>query len=103
MRSEQSTQFHALAVMLAYLVVRRLQDASKFFDLTAEEGLRQLAQLFSIHLQVDCRTHCHQIPAPRSLSANLLKAPQVTLPKVLSHLEAVEVTRRKPTERRRNL
>ena len=44
-RREKSTRGHVLVVMLAYLMLRRLQQAWKRFDLTAEEGLKQLATL----------------------------------------------------------
>jgi hypothetical protein len=41
-----------LTVMLAYMIVRYLQQAWNEFDLTVEEGLKQLSTLTSIEMKV---------------------------------------------------
>lgn len=99
-RIEKSTRGHALVVMLAYLIIRHLQQAWSKLNITVEEGLKQLATLCSIQVVVKGKTSCHQIPSPREQSAELLKAADVHMPKALPHLGARVVTRRKLTERR---
>ncbi|MGH9904839.1 MAG: IS1634 family transposase [Pyrinomonadaceae bacterium] len=99
-RIEKSTRGHALVVMLAYLIIRHLQQAWSKLNITVEEGLKQLATLCSIQVVVKGETSCHQIPSPREQSAELLKAVDIHLPKALPQLGARVVTRRKLTERR---
>lgn len=99
-RIEKSTRGHALVVMLAYLIIRHLQQAWSKLNITVGEGLKQLATLCSIQVVVKGKTSCHQIPSPREQSAELLKAADVHMPKALPHLGARVVTRRKLTERR---
>jgi transposase len=99
-RIEKSTRGHALVVMLAYRIIRHLQQAWSKLNITVKEGLKQLATLCSIQIVVKGKAACHQIPSPRQQSAELLKAADIHLPKALPHLGAHVVTRRKLTERR---
>ncbi|GBD97335.1 MAG TPA: hypothetical protein ENG83_07690 [Nitrospirae bacterium] len=98
--SEKSTRGHALVVMLAYLIIRNLQQAWADFDLTVEEGLKQLSMLCSMELVIKDEGSCHQIPTPCRTSDELLKAVNVRLPKVLPHLGANVVSRKKLQSRR---
>ncbi|MCL0105951.1 IS1634 family transposase [Thermodesulfovibrionales bacterium] len=98
--SEKSTRGHALVVMLAYLIIRNLQQSWTDFDLTVKEGLKQLTMLCSIELVVKNNGSCHHIPTPCQTSAKLLEAVNVRLPKVLPHLEANVVSRKKLQTRR---
>ena len=71
-RTEKSTRGHVLTVMLAYMIVRHLQQAWEEFDLTVEEGLKQLSTLSSIELKVKDNGSCFKIPRPREQSRKLL-------------------------------
>jgi len=64
-QSEKSTQGHVFVVMLAYMIVRILSGAWKEFDLTVEEGLKQLSTLCSTEIRVKKQGSCLQIPRPR--------------------------------------
>lgn len=99
-RIEKSTRGHALVVMLSYLIIRHLQQAWSQLDITVEEGLKQLTTLCSMQVIVKGKASCHQIPNPRAQSTALLKAADIHIPKVLPHLGARVVTRKKLTDRR---
>jgi transposase len=92
--TQESTQGHALVVMLAYLIVKKLQTAWANLDTTVEEGLRQLSSLSSIEVAVTGAASFHQIPTPREMSAKLLQAASVRMPKYLPNLGAKVVTRK---------
>jgi len=99
-QSEKSTQGHVFVVMLAYMIVRILRGAWKEFDLTVEEGLKQLSTLCSTEIKVKKQGSCLQIPRPREKSRQLLKALDIRMPTVLSHRKVRVVTRKKLPERR---
>ena len=94
-RRESSTRGHALVVMLAYQIVRYLQQAWVNFDLTVEEGLRELSNLCSVEMIVKDQASCHRIPTPRLTSAQLLKSLNIEMPEALPILNAHVVTRKK--------
>jgi len=100
-QKEKSTQGHVLVVMLAYMVIRALRDAWGQFDLTVEEGLKQLSTLCSMQMVVKNGASCLKIPRPREQSRQLLKALDIRMPSVLPHREVRVVTRKKLTERRK--
>jgi hypothetical protein len=100
-RTEKSTRGHVLVVMLAYMIIRKLRQAWVEFDLTVEEGLRQLSTLCSTEIQVKNHGSCLKIPKPREKSRQLLKALAVRMPMVLPHREVQVVTRKKLPERRK--
>jgi transposase len=92
---ESSTRGHALVVMLAYQIVRCLQRAWVDFDLTVEEGLRELSMICSTEVVVKDQASCHRIPTPCLSTAALLKSLNVQLPEALPRLNARVVTRKK--------
>ncbi len=100
---EKSTRGHALVVMLAYLITHALQQAWANFDLTVEEGLKELSMLCSMEMRMKGQGPCHRIPMPRQTSAQLLQAASVRLPHVLPYLGATVVSRKKlPTRRNKH-
>ena len=99
-RNEKSTRGHALVVMMAYMIVRQLQAAWVNFDLTPEEGLKQLASLSYTKIKVKDNASFWTIPRPKEQSRNLLGALGVTMPLVLPHRKIHVDTRRKLPERR---
>jgi hypothetical protein len=100
-RSDKSTRGHVLVVMLAYLIIRKLRAAWAAFDMTVEEGLKQLSTLCSMEIKVKDHGSCLKIPRPREKSRDLLKALDVRMPMVLPHREVRVVTRKKLPEQRR--
>ena len=99
---EKSTRGHALVVMLAYLITHALQQAWANFDLTVEEGLKELSTLCSMEMRMKGQGSCHRIPTPRRTSAKLFQAAAVRLPRVLPYLGATVVSRKKLPSRRKN-
>lgn len=100
-QKETSTRAHALVVMLAYLIAHYLQQAWAAFDVTVEEGLKQLSNLCSMEMVTKDQSSCHRIPTPGKTSAKLLDAANIRLPKVLPHLGAHVVSRKKLQSRRK--
>jgi len=102
-RTEKSTRGHVLTVMLAYMIVRYLQQAWNEFDLTVEEGLKQLSTLTSVEMKVKDQQSVLKIPKPREQSENLLKALNIKMPTVLPHKEISVVTKKKLQKQRNAL
>jgi len=100
-RTEKSTRGHVLTVMLAYMIVRYLQQAWNKMNLTVEEGLRQLSTLTSIEMKIKNQKSVLKIPRPREQSANLLKALGIKMPTALPHKEVSVVTKTKLPKRRK--
>lgn len=100
-RTEKSTRGHVFVVMLAYMVARLLRAAWAPYDMTVEEGLKQLSTLCTMKVEVKNQACFQKIPRPREQSRHLLKALGVTMPTVLPHREVRVVTRKKLTERRK--
>ena len=100
-QTEKSTRGHVLVVMLSYMIVRGLRLGWEKFDLTVEEGLKQLSTLCSMEMKVENQASCLKIPRPREKSRQLLKALHIRMPIVLPHREVRVVTRKKLVERRK--
>jgi transposase len=100
-RKKESTCGHVLVVMLGYMITRKLRHAWIEFDLTVEEGLKQLTTLCSTEVKVKGQASCLKIPRPREKSRDLLKAINVRMPNALPHRDVRVVTRKKLTERRK--
>lgn len=102
-RTEKSTRGHVLVVVLSYMITRALRQAWAEFDLTVEEGLKQLSTLCSIKVIVEKNCSCLKIPKPRNKSQELLKALNIAMPTVLPHREVPVVTRKKLPSQRKSL
>ena len=100
-QNEKSTRGHVIVVMLSYMIVRRLRDGWKEFDLTVQEGLRQLSTLCSMEMKVKNQASCLKIPRPREKSRQLLSALDIKMPIALPHRKVHVVTRKKLPERRK--
>ncbi|MFH1860078.1 MAG: hypothetical protein ABH870_03565 [bacterium] len=81
----RNTRGYVLAVMLAYMIVRALQNKWKELDLTVEEGIKQLTTLCSMKVEVNEQESYWKIPVPREQSRILLKKLDIHLPSVLPH------------------
>lgn len=92
-RTEESTRGHVLVVMLAYMILRELDNAWKNLYLTVGEGLSSLSTLTMLEVSFREGEFFQQIPEPREQSRQLLEAAKVKLPKILPKNQAVVVTR----------
>jgi transposase len=83
-RLESRTRGHAIIVMLAYLMRRRLAAAWRDFDITVAEGLKQLSTLCAMENEVNGQSTAFlTIPAPRDQLARLFKALNIDPPETL--------------------
>lgn len=102
-RTESHTRGHVLVVMLSYMILRQLQEAWMRFDLTAEEGVEQLAMLSATKLTINGKGECLRIPTPNDANQALLDALKLSIPPVLPHKDVNVVTRKKLLSRRKKL
>lgn len=82
-RRADHTRAHVLVVMLAYLIVRDLEEAWSNLNLTVEEGLDHLKTLSAVEVGKKGGACALRIPKPGPLSAQILSALNVKLPRVL--------------------
>jgi transposase len=94
-RTKKNTRGHVLVVMLAYMIIRKLAQAWKKFNLEVEEGIDQLSTLCSMEVIIKGQGSCLKIPRPREKSRQLLKALNIRMPVVLPHRDLPVVTRTK--------
>ena len=103
-RQESRTRGHAFIVMLAYLMRRKLEEAWRDFDITVEEGLKQLATLCAVENEVEKGQGSFlTVPAPRDSLAGLFSALDITPPTTLPHRSASVDTKQKLQIRRKQL
>lgn len=100
-RLEKRTRGHAFVVMLAYRIIKELASCWEPFNMTVEEGIKELTTLCAIVLRVKGQTSCQQIPEPRESIQRLLEATNVRLPKVLPSRGVIVTTKKKLQERRK--
>jgi hypothetical protein len=99
---ETSTRGHALVVMLAYHILRHVQPAWIDLDITPKEAFVELSSLCAVKVIHQNQAIANQIPKPRPLCAQLLKALDIQLPEILPFLNTRVVTRKKLSENRKN-
>jgi transposase len=100
-RTESHTRGHVFVVMLSYLIIAELARCWRDLDVTVNEGIKQLDTLCATQLLVKGEVRCNQIPQPRPLLQQLLKAAQVTLPEVLPSRGVTVTTKKRLTSRRK--
>ena len=93
-RRESSTYGHVFVVMLAYMIVRYLDQKWMSLYLTVEEGLRSLSTLTFQEVAVGNQPPFQQIPEPRQQNKKMLDILGIELPKILPKSEARVVTRK---------
>jgi len=101
-RNAARTRGHALAVMLAYLILRHLRQCWRSIDGTAQEGLDAPATLTSIEVHIAGRAACIQIPSPRDSLRRLFEAASISIPAALPFPPAAVSTKRKLPEKRKS-
>lgn len=97
------TRGHAFVVMLGYRIVQELAKRWCEFDITVQEGIKQLTQLCSVEMLINRKSSCNKIPEPRPLLKKLLAAAKVRLPEALPCSGIRVATRKKLTENRKKL
>jgi hypothetical protein len=83
------------------LVVRALRRGWAAFDLTVEEGLKQLATLCSLEVHVPGQAACQKLPTPREASQQLLASLDIRWPEVLPCRNVRVVPRKKLPDQRK--
>jgi transposase len=92
-RKEENTRGHVLVVMLAYMIMKALDNAWKHLYLTVEEGIRSLSTLTILETTFDNGSAFQYIPEPRKQNQLMLEALDIRLPKILPKNNALVVTR----------
>ncbi|MBW1723929.1 MAG: IS1634 family transposase [Deltaproteobacteria bacterium] len=100
-RLADRTRGHAFIVMLAYRIVGELAQRWHDIELTVEEGIKELATLCATEMLINGRARCNQIPQPRSMVSQLLKAARVQLPDALPCSGIRVATRKKLVKQRK--
>lgn len=100
---EKRTRAHALVVMLAYHIIKELRARWQPLNITVEEGITELSHLCSTEVHITGQRPYHTIPAPRDLSAQLLEAAQVRLPRRLPSTGIVVATKKRLQTKRKSL
>jgi transposase len=91
-RKASSTKGHILVVMLAYFLVKKLEELWEGEDLTVQEGLNSLKQICALEVSGH---NVLYIPKANQNQLKLLKKANVTLPKFLPKVEQKVDSRKK--------
>lgn len=102
-RLESRTRGHVFIVMLAYRIIQELAKRWKEFNLTVEEGIKELSTLCSVEVELSGVGKVNQLPVPRESIRNLLEAAKVKLPDSLPCKGVNVTTKRKLAERRKRI
>jgi transposase len=102
-RLEARTRGHVFVVMLAYRIIQELAKRWKEFNLTVEEGIKELSTLCSVEVELSGVGKVNQLPDPRESIRNLLEAAKVKLPDSLPCKGVNVTTKRKLSERRKRI
>lgn len=94
-RLEASTYGHVFVVMLAYMIMRYLDQKWASLYLTAEEGLRSLNTLTLQEVTINDLPPFQQIPEPRQQNKKMLEALGIELPKILPISKALVSTKKR--------
>ena len=100
---EKRTRGHALVVMLAYHIITELRARWQPLHITVEEGITELSHLCGTEVQIRDQRPYQTIPVPRDLSAQLLEAAQVRLPRRLPSTGIVVATKKQLQRKRKSL
>ena len=93
-RLKTSTYGHVLVVMLAYMIIKYLDQKWSSFYLTVEEGSRSLSTLTLQEVTMKGHPPFQQIPEPRQQNKKMLEVLGIELPKILPKSKARVVTRK---------
>jgi hypothetical protein len=100
-RKAERTRVHVFVVMLAYLLVHKLQRLWRDVELTVEEGIAELVSICSLEIHVPGHVVCQTIPEPRPMAKLLLDKLGITLPDAIPRQNAIIVTKKKLVSERK--
>jgi transposase len=100
-RKADRTRAHVFVVMLAYLLVHKLQVVWRDIELTVEEGIAELASICTLEIHVPNHVVCQTIPEPRPMAKLLLDKLGVTLPDAIPRRNAIVDTKKKLVSERK--
>lgn len=93
-RTSKSTYGHVFIVMLAYMIIRKLDQAWQNLYLTTREGLDSLTTLALLDIQIGERSSYQQFPNPSGPNKQMLEALNLNFPAILPKSEVRVVTRK---------
>jgi transposase len=93
-RLKDSTYGHVFVVMLAYMIVRYMDQKWSSLYLTVEEGLRSLSTLTLQEITIKDQYSFQKLPEPRLQNKKMLEALNVEFPKILPKGTVNVVTRK---------
>jgi len=100
---EKRTRAHALVVMLAYHIIQELRARWQPLNITVEEGITELSQFCSTEVHIQGQMPYQVLPVPRDLSAQLLEAAEVRLPRLLPSQGIIVATKKQLQQKRKTL
>ena len=100
---EKRTRAHALVVMLAYHIIQELRARWQLLNITVEEGITDLSQFCSTEGHIQGQMPSQVLPVPRDLSAPLLEAAEVRLPRLLPSKGIIVATKKQLQQKRKTL
>ena len=100
-RKDTRTRGHVFVVMLAYLLRQKLKEAWRNFDITVEEGIKQLTTFCAMENEIDGQVGFTTIPEPRDSLARLFEALDIKPPTTLPRRTAKVDTKQKLQNRRK--
>ena len=100
---EKRTRAHALVVMLAYHIIQELRARWQPLNITVEEGITELSQFCSTEVHIQGQMPYQVLPVPRDLSAQLLEAAEVRLPRLLPSKGIIVATKKQLQQKRKTL
>ena len=93
-RLKASTYGHVLIVMLAYMIIKYLDEKWSSLYLTVKEGLRSLSTLTLQEITIQDNLSFQQIPEPRQQNKKMLEILGIELSKILPKSKAKVCTRK---------
>jgi hypothetical protein len=100
-RKASRTRGHIFIVMLSYCISKYLREKWVEFDLTVEEGVKELSTICCIETNVGAATY-NQIPEPRDLGLQLIDSLNIILPPAIQCRGVNVATRKKLNLKRKN-
>jgi transposase len=100
-RKAPRTRGHVFIVMLSYFISKYLREKWVEFDLTVEEGIKELSTICCIETHVGAMVY-NQIPEPRDLGLQLIDSLDITLPPAIQCRGINVATRKKLNLKREN-
>lgn len=102
LRLSNRTQAHAFVVMLAYAIIKHLDECWKNLDITVNEGIDALSSLCLCDVNVNNTLVANTIQVPRDDLAQLLQAANLKLPIAMPAAISNVSTRTKLQDRRKH-